>query len=184
MFELYIRHWNLEVDGKPITTPFSDLMPVLFDGNPAMLKLLRNNEERTGSAVLAWWNGEGAVRVLDRLDDCLLLERAIGRRSLAEMSRSGNDDVATAILCQTAMRLHGHRSEDPPPLVPTLWEWFAPLRRSARAMGDLLAESARLSEKLLADPRDEVLLHGDLHHDNVLDGESRGWLAIDPKGIR
>jgi streptomycin 6-kinase len=26
-------------------------------------------------------------------------------------------------------------------------------------------------------------LHGDLHHENVLDGADRGWLAIDPKGI-
>jgi streptomycin 6-kinase len=28
-----------------------------------------------------------------------------------------------------------------------------------------------------------VVLHGDLHHDNVLDGGPRGWLAIDPKGL-
>jgi len=28
-----------------------------------------------------------------------------------------------------------------------------------------------------------VVLHGDLHHDNVLDGDLRGWLAIDPKGL-
>jgi streptomycin 6-kinase len=28
-----------------------------------------------------------------------------------------------------------------------------------------------------------VVLHADLHHDNVLDGGTRGWLAIDPKGL-
>jgi streptomycin 6-kinase len=28
-----------------------------------------------------------------------------------------------------------------------------------------------------------VVLHGDLHHDNVLWSEERGWLAIDPKGV-
>jgi streptomycin 6-kinase len=27
------------------------------------------------------------------------------------------------------------------------------------------------------------VLHGDLHHENVLDGGVRGWLAIDPKGL-
>ena len=27
------------------------------------------------------------------------------------------------------------------------------------------------------------MLHGDIHHGNVLDGEERGWLAIDPKGL-
>lgn len=28
-----------------------------------------------------------------------------------------------------------------------------------------------------------MVLHGDIHHDNVLDGGPRGWLAIDPKGL-
>jgi streptomycin 6-kinase len=27
------------------------------------------------------------------------------------------------------------------------------------------------------------VLHGDLHHHNVLFGETRGWAAIDPKGL-
>jgi len=35
---------------------------------------------------------------------------------------------------------------------------------------------------LLANPRAVRPLHGDLHHDNVLQGP-RGWLAIDPKGV-
>ena len=28
-----------------------------------------------------------------------------------------------------------------------------------------------------------VVLHGDLHHDNILDFGARGWLAIDPQGL-
>jgi streptomycin 6-kinase len=31
--------------------------------------------------------------------------------------------------------------------------------------------------------RDVALLHGDLHHYNVLRDSTRGWLAIDPKGV-
>ncbi len=45
----------------------------------------------------------------------------------------------------------------------------------------LEADSA--AQALLADPRDVVVLHGDIHHGNVLDGGERGWLAIDPKGL-
>nr|WP_249123342.1 MULTISPECIES: aminoglycoside phosphotransferase family protein [unclassified Bradyrhizobium] len=37
---------------------------------------------------------------------------------------------------------------------------------------------------MLAEPRDVVVLHGDLHHDNVLDFGERGWLAIDPRCLR
>ena len=36
---------------------------------------------------------------------------------------------------------------------------------------------------LLAEPRDVCVLHGDLHHNNVLDFGARGWLAIDPKHL-
>jgi streptomycin 6-kinase len=39
------------------------------------------------------------------------------------------------------------------------------------------------AQALLADPRDVAVLHGDIHHGNVLDGGERGWLAIDPKGL-
>jgi streptomycin 6-kinase len=31
--------------------------------------------------------------------------------------------------------------------------------------------------------RDVMVLHGDIHHGNVLDFGQRGWLVIDPKGL-
>ncbi|MFX5957215.1 aminoglycoside phosphotransferase family protein, partial [Acinetobacter baumannii] len=37
--------------------------------------------------------------------------------------------------------------------------------------------------RLLSEPRDPVVLHGDIHHGNILDFGPRGWLAIDPKGL-
>src|SRR5262249_62067687 len=48
---------------------------------------------------------------------------------------------------------------------------------------DLLDRAASLYGELWRSQGPRVLLHGDLHHDNVLDGGLRGWLAIDPKGI-
>jgi streptomycin 6-kinase len=35
---------------------------------------------------------------------------------------------------------------------------------------------------LLASEREVAVLHGDIHHRNILDFGERGWLAIDPKG--
>jgi streptomycin 6-kinase len=34
-----------------------------------------------------------------------------------------------------------------------------------------------------ADREEPVLLHQDVHHDNILDAGERGWLAIDPKPL-
>ncbi|ADB42696.1 aminoglycoside phosphotransferase family protein [Spirosoma linguale] len=44
----------------------------------------------------------------------------------------------------------------------------------------LLLERATSSRSLV---QDVCVLHGDLHHENVLDLGKRGWLAIDPKGL-
>lgn len=40
-----------------------------------------------------------------------------------------------------------------------------------------------MANVLLSSPHDAVVLHGDLHHGNILDFGTRGWLAIDPKGL-
>jgi streptomycin 6-kinase len=46
-----------------------------------------------------------------------------------------------------------------------------------------LRQSSAVAEELLAGPREIVVLHGDLHHGNVLSAGSRGWVAIDPKHV-
>jgi streptomycin 6-kinase len=46
-----------------------------------------------------------------------------------------------------------------------------------------VARKHRSPQMPLTAPREEGVLHGDLHHDNVLDFGRRGWLAIDPHGL-
>ena len=46
-----------------------------------------------------------------------------------------------------------------------------------------MSRSAAAARSLLSTQRDVAVLHGDLHHGNVLDFGDRGWLAIDPKGL-
>ena len=59
---------------------------------------------------------------------------------------------------------------------------LVPVAVRAQAELPILARCADVARRLLAEPREVTVLHGDLHHDNVLHG-SRGWLAIDPKGL-
>jgi streptomycin 6-kinase len=69
-----------------------------------------------------------------------------------------------------------------PPLVP-LAQWFQALLARNDAPASLLGHSAATARELLAAPRDMAVLHGDMHHGNVLDFGPKGWLAIDPKGL-
>jgi len=110
-----------------------------------MLKISQTEDGCRGARLMEWWGGEGAARVFGCEGPALLMERAIGPASLADLARSGHDDEACRILCSAATQMHALR---PRPL--------------------------------LAAPRDISVLHGDLHHDNVLDLGTRGWLAVAP----
>ncbi len=180
----WLVRWRLVLDGEPFTTRFgSRLAPVIADGAPAMLKVAVHEEERRGGALMAWWAGDGAAGVLAREGEAILLERACGPRSLADMARAGEDDAATTVLCEVAARLHAPRAASPPAELVPLDRWFRSLRIAAARDGGVFARALVVAERLLAAPREPVVLHGDLHHDNVLDGAARGWLAIDPKGL-
>lgn len=181
-FRRYVDLWGLCPDGMPVLTRSSHLLPVLRDGKPAMLKIARHAEERAGNALMRWWGGEGAVRVFACEGDAILMERAAGDRSLAAMARGGMDSEAVEIICSVAQKLHAGRAEPPPPLTP-LARWFEPLEPAALQLGGVLRQSLETAGELLNAPVDSVVLHGDLHHGNVLDGGPRGWLAIDPKGL-
>ena len=147
-----------------------------------MLKIALAEEERRGGQLMSWWDGDGVAQVIAHDDYALLLERASGRVSLAEMARCGKDDEASRIICAVAARLHVPRMEPLPELVP-LADWVRALAPAAATHGGIFRASADAARKLLAAPRDITVLHGDIHHGNVLDFGSRGFLAIDPKGL-
>jgi len=183
-FAPWLARWDLTPDGEAFATKYvSRLMPVRHDGQPAMLKLAGHEEERRGGILMDWWGGLGAVRVLAREGDALLMERASGPRSLAAMARDGRDDEATTIMCEVAAGLHAPRAATPPDSLVPLERWFRSLRLAAARDGGPFAAALPTAEALLASAHDVVVLHGDFHHDNVLDGAERGWLAIDPKGL-
>jgi len=184
----WLRRWRLRPDGEPATTTTSRLIPVRTDdGAAAMLKVAHEPEEARGAALLAALDGHGAVRVIRRDHRALLMERATGSRDLVAMVRAGDDDDATRIVCEVAGRLHAETDRvlalaDPPPLVP-LEDWFGQLFAEADRLGPLHRAGADLARRRFDDAREPVVLHGDLHHGNVLDFGASGWLAIDPKAL-
>jgi streptomycin 6-kinase len=181
-FEPYLSQWALAQDGDPIFTERSNLLPVRWNGQPAMLKIAVEPEERFGAHLMALWEGDGAARVYANDGTALLLERAEGTRSLAKMVNDGKDDEASRIICAVAARLHGLREHTSFDLIP-LERRFSELTQAAVTQGGILRIAAATARELLAASQEIGVLHGDLHHGNVLDFGLRGWLAIDPKGL-
>lgn len=184
MFDVYLRDWGLEVDGEVAVTPRAKLLPVTYAGQPAMLKVALFPNETVGNAVLAWWDGQGAARVLAADGAAVLLERAATSGSLLKLYQEGRDEECIEVIADVAAALHAPRHTQPPPGTTTLAEWFVGLESAAERLGGALHASAKAAATLLASSADDVVLHGDLHHDNILYFGDRGWLAIDPKGVR
>lgn len=182
-----IAMWQLSSPRLLAETPRAVLWRVdLPDGGEGVLKCPRpdaGTEEENAGAVLCHWQGEGAVSVLAERNAHLLLEYLPGP-SAGDIARAGQDDVATNLLVSSAARLHAAAGEPPMGLHP-LSDWCRALRSPPEASGvppGLLDRTARLAEQLLLTAPSPRLLHGDLHHDNLLKGP-RGWCAIDPKGL-
>lgn len=182
-FNFYIDRWGLVPDGGSVVRRSSRLLPVRRGSELAILKIAVEPEEKWGAGLMIWWNGIGAARVIEHDDDAVLLERATGFRSLADMASHGKDDEASRIICGVVGGLHAPRYSPAPELVP-LTNWFRALDPMASRVGGILVRSAATARILLANPREVVPLHGDVHHGNILDFEDRGWLAIDPKRLK
>jgi streptomycin 6-kinase len=181
--EQYLHLWNLEADGTQIETPSSWLLPVRHGDGAAFLKVMKSaSDEGNAAAFLRYVAGDGAVRLLAADDHALLLERATGPRSLKTMAISGEDVGAAEILAQTVAKLHAPRGPPLPDGLYPLRDWFSSLF-AREAQHPLLRRCAAIARALLGSEREVLPLHGDLHHDNVLDGGERGWLAVDPKGV-
>lgn len=186
----YGRRWSL----RPLP-PFNGLTynyvtPVLrADGSPAVLKAgVPGGEFRAGIEFLRLCAGVGAVRLLEAdAERCvMLMERAEPGIPLARLE---DDDAATAIGADVMRELWRPAPASHP--FPTVARWlraFARVREMhGGASGPLpeaaLARAEGLGRELLASAPYERLMHGDLHHDNIVSAEREPWLIIDPKGL-
>ncbi len=147
-----------------------------------------NPELRTEIAALRVYAGRGIVRLLDADSDrgLLLLERIRPGTPLVELD---DDEAATAIAADLMRELW--RPVPPAHSFPTVADWAVGMQRlRARydgGTGPLPLALVEIAEErfatLLSSAAEPVLLHGDLHHWNILRSERRPWLALDPKGV-
>ncbi|OHV76357.1 aminoglycoside phosphotransferase family protein [Rhizobium sp. LCM 4573] len=139
-----------------------------------------------GVDFLEWRDGIGAIRVLARSGNVILLEHA-GNETLRDRLVSHGDAQATEIAAEVLMKYHRSSDVPPPATLQPLQRYFESLFRKAEAdrrqgVESSYREGAAMAEALIADQRDVRPLHGDLHHENIMLGP-RGWLIIDPVGL-
>lgn len=52
IFNHYLNQWHLVPDGDPIITNSSQLLPVIYKGSSAMLKIATSEEEHRGASLM------------------------------------------------------------------------------------------------------------------------------------
>ena len=186
----YAREWALDLLPPFAGLSFHYVAPVArADGSPAVLKVgVPEEEGRTGIAFLRLCNGDGAVRLLEWDDEhcALLMERAVPGLTLTNLE---DDDAATAIAAEV-MRVLWRPVPAPHAFLTVVRRLRAFARVRELHGGDagplpeaLLSRAEEVAGELLASVPDERVLHGDLHHDNIVSALRAPWLAIDPKGV-
>lgn len=141
----YKQLWDLQDDGEPFNTPYSLLQPVRCHNTQCMLKIASASEDVRGNYLMVWWNGEGAAKVLKHDNAALLMERATGNGSLAEMAKTERDNEASRILCNTIAKLHSHQPPYPFRLIP-LDAWFLDLESGASKLSGVFVECDRIAK--------------------------------------
>ncbi len=160
------------------------------DGTKAVLKLsLRDDECVLEADALALWDGDGAVRLLDRVTEpnAMLLERcAPGTPLQAHPDR----DAAISIACGVLRRLErpladGHPFAPVAGLAQRYADWIpAEHARLGRAFdAGLAALAAELCATFARDDSPPFLVNRDFHLANVLAAQREPWLTIDPKPL-
>jgi streptomycin 6-kinase len=183
--------WGLTL-GTPYQLSFHWVAPVTrADGSAAVLKVgFPDGHLAHEARALEIFDGHGAVRLLAHDPDrgALLLERADPGTPVADLVPA-SDAEATAVLVAVGRRLH--RAPPPGCTLPDLHAEEARSFRDhlRRFPGDdplprhLVERAGALFDELCASAPERVVLHGDLHHDNVLRAHREPWLAIDPHGV-
>lgn len=174
--------WGLSDDGDAFATHSSLFQPVIYEDLKCMLKITVGNEERRGNSLMVLYNGNSVPRILQHDESALLMKRAIEQGSLAEIAKNGRDDEASRVICSVVAKLHAQKGPYPKGLVP-LDIWFKDLEPAAAKYCGIFEKCSETVNKLLNNPTGQVVLHGDIHHGNILDFGTDGWLAIDPKGL-
>jgi len=181
-----MARWQLVADGDVRHTPSGAILFVRREAQPLVLKIVgAAGDELLASPAYEHFSGHGAVTLVAQDGRALLLERIAPGHALTQKVLDGDDDGATAVLCDVMSTLH--RDAPPPAELATVEDWGADLSQDHPPDSPLplalVSRAAAVFDELCRSQGPRVCLHGDLHHDNVLFDAGRGWLAIDPKGV-
>lgn len=182
--------WNLTLGGPVTNLSYNYVLNVIDDktGHTYILKMGLPGEDFENEVnALQLYNGVGCAQLIkaDVNNGAMLLERLQPGTMLSEQR---DEVLAIQHFCRVWKKIRRPFPEDH--TFPIITDWantFTNYCDTPFSEGNIPHEWVRTAEayvhEIIASSDEIELLHGDLHHENILYSEQRGWLAIDPKGV-
>jgi streptomycin 6-kinase len=182
----YQEKWNLKNLSELCQTPRGKLYRCQQADNQAVLKIYTGmgvNEERRGVDFLRATKGFGVVDILESDEKAVLLEYCDGP-TLDHLVGRGEDDLACKIIAGLIKKLHACPLPEEHQFI-SLEKRFYPLASAAKyskEYGKTFSKAHEMARSFVSEQKNISLLHGDIHHYNIIQHNEKGWVMIDPKG--
>lgn len=182
--ELLATKWNFRFIQKvpDLSYSFVAIVELNTQGKSAVLKITPDHKRTLSElhCLQCFTKGVPQIYAFDEENNMLLLEHIKPGRSLKTLVQAGQDETATRVICQAILTLQSEQK-----IIFTfqhLSELIKDLTDLKGHMDEyLLSKAISLFHDLTSDRSQDVLLHGDLHHDNLIK-HSDSWKVIDPHG--
>ena len=182
------KHWRCKIS-EPFELSYNYVAPITFEnGGEAVLKLCVPSADCLDEIhTLKHYNGGALCHLVDSIDEqgILIVERLKPGNNLKSANEKDAVKVAAPLIrWMKSLRLQNHYSfstvSDNAFDLVKLRKHFE--GRTSPFHGNVVAKVEGIFPQLAASQKDTYLLHGDVHHANIL-STNNSWKLIDPKGL-
>lgn len=182
----YEKKWNFKVTKSLTGDTYGYISEALCDdGKEAFFKIsVPRKEHNCGITFMTLTQGWGSVLILrsDTKKSAVLMKKITPGYMLSSLKDNRKETAIAAELMKKMII-------DPPESnhFPYLKDWTAVFKRMEKfdhpIPQEIIDAAGQIFKELDQSKKTEKLLHGDLHHENILFDQNEGWLAIDAKGV-
>ncbi|MCM3710185.1 aminoglycoside phosphotransferase family protein [Sporosarcina luteola] len=192
--EVNVNHmaevWGLTLESPVTNLSYNYVIHVIDENNnPYILKMgLPGFDFENEIRTLQLYSGKGCAKLLkaDVERGAMLLESLQPGTMLCTET---DETVVIQQFCRVWKQIRKPLPKDTD--FPTILHWASAFskyqsnypKNDGPIPNEWVAMSAKFLEEIQQTTMEIGLLHGDLHHENILFSNERGWLAIDPKGV-
>lgn len=184
------NRWGLELQDPVTNLSYNYVIHVVDENSdPYILKMgLPGFDVENEIRTLQLYNGEGCAMLVkaDAEQGAMLLEKLQPGTMLCAET---NEEVVIQNFCHVWKQIRRPLPKDYD--FPTVLNWATAFTKyesnypenNGPIPNEWVEKAAGYLHEIQQSSIDSELLHGDLHHENILQSTDRGWLAIDPKGV-